>query len=154
MSTSVQSYPATSSPIVSLVTAVLRRIPLVMSTFIFMLVSFRNLTNPVGNAAAQGISFQSPGGITVARIGFGAFPLSFAILAFACLISTRRLLSGLYMVFTVIGVVTIVRIVAVLVDHSAAQAARLLIPETVLLILSVIAIRLERARRQREGSLP
>jgi len=153
MSASIQTYPAARpSAGTSRVLSILRRVPLVMATLIFTLVGFRNLTNPVGNAAAAGISFHSPGGITAVRIGFGAFPLAFAILAFSCLISTRRLLTGLYMVLTVIGVVTAARLFGVLFDHSAAQVARLLIPETILLILSVIAIRLEEARRLREGS--
>ena len=135
----------------SRIACVFRRVPLVMITFIFTMVSFRYLAHPVRTATAAGISFTSPGGITVARIGFGAFPLAFAVLAFSCLVSNGRLLIGLYMVLTVISVVTVVRIVAIMVDHSASQAAFLLVPEGVLLILSGIAIRLELARRRREG---
>jgi hypothetical protein len=48
-------------------------------------------------------------------------------------------------------VVLAVRIVGILLDHSASQSARLLVPETVLLILSVVAIRLESGRLRREG---
>jgi hypothetical protein len=54
------------------------------------------------------------------------------------------------MVFTVVAVVTAVRIFGIALDHSASESARLLIPETILLILSIIAIRLESARRRGE----
>lgn len=128
----------------------LRRAPLLMVTIIFTLISVRYLSDPVRAAAAVGISFTSPGGITVARVGFAAFPLSFAILAFSCLISTRRLLAGLYMVLTVAAVVIAVRILGIALDHST-ESARLLAPEFVLLTLSLVAIRLESAKRLREG---
>jgi hypothetical protein len=132
----------------SRLTAVLRRAPLVMMTVIFTMISARYLANPVHSAAIQGIAFTTPGGVTVARIGFGAFPLALAILAFGCLISARRLLAGLYMVFTVISVLIAIRLAGIVLDHSAHEAARLLAPEFVLLTLSVIALRLELARRR------
>lgn len=120
----------------------LRRAPLAMMTVIFTLISVRYLTHPVSSAADAGIAFTSPGGITIARVGFGAFPLSFAILAFASLVSPRRRLSGLYMVSTVVSVVMAVRIFGIFVDHSA-ESARRLLPEAILLALSITAIRLE-----------
>jgi hypothetical protein len=135
----------------SRIAAILRRAPLVMSTVIFTLIGFRYLLDPIHAAAAQGISLNSPGGVTVARIGFAAFPLFFTILTFSCLISTRRLLAGLYMVLTVIGVVTAMRILGIVLDHSAAETARLLAPKFVLLTLRVMAIRLELARRRAQG---
>jgi hypothetical protein len=55
------------------------------------------------------------------------------------------------MVLTVVGVVTAVRVFGIVIDHSAAENARLLAPESVLLTLSVIAIRLESRRRQLEA---
>ncbi len=151
MSASMHSYSAETKPTgFSRVAPVLRRAPLVMVTVIFTLISFKYLVDPIRAAGATGISFTSPGGITVARVGFAAFPLSFAILAFSCLISTRRLLGGLYMVFTLANVVIAVRIFGILLDHSASASARLLVPEAVLLTLSVIAIRLELGRLRRE----
>jgi hypothetical protein len=147
MATSIQGYStAARANGFSRVVVVLRRAPLVMATVIFTMISFRYLSNPVRAAGAVGISFTSPGGITVARVGFAGFPLALAILAVSCLISTRRLLAGLYMVFTVVAVVTAVRLLGIALDHSASESARLLAPEAVLLTLSVIAIRLESAR--------
>jgi hypothetical protein len=139
-SRSVEMNPGVSSRI----TAVFRRIPLAMFTFIFAMISFRYLVNPVHYAAAAGISFTSSGGVTVARVGFAALPLSFAILALISLVSPRWRLGGLYMVLTVNSVVIAVRILGFQLDHSTASA-RLLLPETVLLILTIVAIRLESA---------
>ena len=152
MNAAVQSYPAPVNSVLMLrLTAVIRRLPLVLVTLLFTMIGLRYLFNPIHAAAATGISFTSPGGVTVARVGFAGFPLAFAILAFACLISTPRLLTGLYMSLTVVAVVTLVRILGIAVDHSAAENARLLVPETVLIILFTIAIRLESIRRRREA---
>jgi hypothetical protein len=146
MSTTAQRYSVDTTPtLLSRIDPILRRAPLVMMTAIFTLISVRYLVRPVQEAAAVGISFTSPGGIAVARVGFAGFPLAFAILAFTCLISTRRLLAGLYMVLTLVSVVIAVRIFGIVLDHST-QSARLLIPEAVLLVLSVVAIRLEESR--------
>lgn len=123
-----------------------------MMTVIFSIVSFRYLAHPVRSAAETGISFTAPGGITIARIAFAAFPLSLAILALASLISTRWRLAGLYMVLTVDSVVRLVRTLGFWLDHSFASAP-LLVPETVLLILSLVAIRLKSAQLRREGNI-
>lgn len=146
MSTATQTYSAEMNPgASSRISAVLRRIPLVMFTAIFTMISLRYLVNPVHYAAAAGISFTSSSGITIARVGFAALPLSFAILALLSLFSTRWRLGGLYMVLTVDSVVMAVRILGFQLDHSTASA-RLLIPETFLLILTIVAIGLESVR--------
>jgi hypothetical protein len=149
MSTATQTYSVEMNPGPSShITAVFRRIPLAMFTFIFTMISFRYLVNPVHYAAAAGISFTSSGGITIARVGFAALPLSLAILALISLLSPRWRLGGLYMVLTVDSVVMAVRILGFQLDHSTASA-RLLVPETFLLILAIVAIRLESARLRR-----
>jgi hypothetical protein len=150
MATSVQGYAANKVGVLSRLSPILRRVPLVMVTVIFTMISVRYLSDPVRAAAKVGISFTQPSGITVARVGFAGFPLAIAILTFSCLISSRRLLAGQYLVLTVVGVVTVVRIFGIALDHSTASA-RLLIPETVLLILSLIAIRLESALRREQA---
>src|SRR5215469_1131007 len=86
------------------------RLPLIAVTAIFTMISARFLISPVNSAAAQGISFNSGVGITVARIGFGAFPLAFVIITLSCLVSRQRLLAGLYIVLTVITVALVVRV--------------------------------------------
>ena len=152
MNASAQSYSAATKPTgVGRIAPILRRAPLVMMTIIFTMISFRYLLDPVHAASAAGISFTSPGGITVARIGFAGFPLSFAIIALSSLIFPRRLLAGLYMVLTVASVIIAVRILGISLDHSASETAGLLAPEVVLLTLSVIAIRLESGRLRQEA---
>jgi hypothetical protein len=149
MSTATQAYSVGIDPgPSSRIAAVFRRVPLVMFTGIFTMISLRYLVNPVHYA---GISFTSPDGIIVARVGFAAFPLSLAILALLSLFSSRWRLGGLYMLLTVDSVVMAVRILAFQLDHSTATA-RLLIPETVLLILLVVAIRLESAWLKRNAT--
>ena len=152
MSTTTQTHSSEFNPgASSRIATVFRRVPLVMFTAIFIMISFRYLVHPVHYAAEAGISFTSPGGITIARVGFAAFPLSFAILALTALLSTRWRLGGLYMVLTVDCAVMAVRIVGFQLDHSTASA-RLLVPEAVLLILAVVAIRLESAWLRRVGN--
>lgn len=149
MNASIQSYPAITKPSGMLrIAPVLCRLPLLIVAVVFTLISLRYFFNPVHAAATAGISFTSPAGITAAKTGFVAFPLSFAIVAFASLISSRRLLSGLYTLLTTVAVGTTVRILSLLTDHSGKESARLLGPEFVLLALFVIAIRLESSRRQ------
>ena len=59
--------------------AVFTRVPMVSLTVVLTLIAFRYLINPVQAASAVGIAFTSPGGITVARVGFAGFPLAFAV---------------------------------------------------------------------------
>jgi len=153
MGTAINSYPAAvKHGNSSRIAAVLRRAPLTMMTVIFALISFRFLMHPVRSAAEAGISFTAPGGITIARVAFAAFPLALAILAFSSLLSSRWRLAGLYMVLTVDSVVMAVRILGFWLDHSTASAP-LLAPEAVLLVLSIIAIRLESAWLQCQQSV-
>jgi hypothetical protein len=154
MSTAINSYPAAAKDgNSSRIAAVLRRAPLTMMTVIFTLISFRYLVHPVRSAAEAGISFTAPGGVTIARVAFAAFPLALAILAFSSLVSARWRLAGLYMVLTVDSVVITVRILGFWLDHSTASAP-LLAPEAVLLALSIVAIRLESAWLQRQQNIP
>ncbi len=154
MSIAMNSHPAaTKDANSSRIAAVVRRAPLAMMTVIFTLISFRFLVHPVRSAAEAGISFITPGGITIARVAFVAFPLALAMLAFSSLISARWRLAGLYMVLTVDSVVMAVRILGFWLDHSTASAP-LLAPEAVLLALVVVAIRLESAWLERQQSIP
>jgi hypothetical protein len=151
MTTLPHSYSVENSgtPRLSRAAALFTRLPLTMVALIFTLIGIKYLINPVHAASAAGITFTSPGGITVARVGFAAFPLSFAVLALSCLVSARRVLAGLYMVLTVMAMVIAVRVVGMVLDHSA-ETARLLAPEGVLVTLAVLGIRLEIGRRRRK----
>jgi hypothetical protein len=96
----------------------------------------------------MGIVLNSPTAITVVRVGFGGFPLGFAMALLGCLIATRRLLTGVSLVAAVIGAATLARIQGLAVDGVTSYNLALLRPEVVLLTMSLVAIVLERRRRQ------
>lgn len=136
----------------SLTVAVATRVPMVALTAILLMIALRYLVTPVQSAAAAGISFTSPGGLTVVRIGFAAFPLAFVGLFLGSLFSRRRLLSGLRIELLLLAVVVGVRVLGMALAHSS-ETAVLLIPEVVLALLCMFAIRLETHRIKRAQSL-
>ena len=131
----------------------LSRIILVAPTFIFVLIAVKYLTQPAQAAAEVGISLTSPLGMTILRVGFGAFPLGSAIFTFACLISKRRILTGLSFVTTMVGVVLIVRIYGMLVDGSVNESMALIRPELFLLALCFIGLIIQFSRQQHMSHL-
>jgi hypothetical protein len=126
----------------------INRLVLLGATLVFSMIGLRYITNPVHASAVTGVSLNSPLAATTTRVGSGAFPLGFAIFTFACLLSTRRLLTGVSLVAIVVATAIIVRIFGIIADGPAPESARLFIPEAIMLILSVAGIVLERARRQ------
>jgi hypothetical protein len=118
-------------------------------TIVLTLIAFRYLANPVQAAAETGITFTSPGGITVARVGFAAFPLAFATFFVTCLFSQRRILDGLKIELILLGIVIGVRALGMVLTHSS-ETAKLFAPEFVMTALCVLAIRLELNRQKRE----
>src|SRR5437879_2202366 len=87
---------------------------------------------PFNTAAALCVLLDSPLGVTIARVGFGAFPLGCAIFTFSCLVSSRRLLTGLAFVGNMMGLVLGVRILGILVDGTARENMRLVGAEILL----------------------
>src|SRR5215475_4291016 len=126
------------------------RLLLTASAFIMVMVAFRNLRDPVGATQPLGVVIASPTGMTVVRVGFGGFPLGFAVAVVACLVSTERLLGGLYLLASVIGGATFARIQGLVLDGATPYNVGLLRPEIVLWVLSLVGIALER-RRCRES---
>jgi len=116
------------------------------ATFIMTAIAIRQLHDPVGATAAVDIALRSPTAVTIARVGLGGFPLGFAIALAGCLVSTKRLLTGLSLVATVIGAATLARIQGLMLDGRTAYNLGLLRPEVALLALSSIGIVLERRR--------
>ena len=127
----------------------LSRILLLLATALFFLIGFRYLGDPVNKAAADSIVLGSVMAISRVRVGFGGFPLALSLILFGCLLSRKRLLSGLIVLATTVGVVTVARLVGIAIDGPAEEAIRLLRVEIILLALSVAAIFLERARLRR-----
>lgn len=111
-----------------IVAAILARIS---STYLF---------DPTSGSAARGMVLSSPLAITIARVGFGAFPLACAIVVAWCLVSVDRLRSGLWFVITVFSTVLIVRVVGALVDHSLSENIPLIVAEIVFLALTTTAL--------------
>jgi hypothetical protein len=124
------------------------RLLLVAGTYIMTMIALRNLRDPIAAALPVGIVLSSPTAITVARVGFGGFPLGFAIALLGCLVATPRLLVGVSLLAAVIGAATIARVQGLLIDGATPYNVRLLRPEIALLTLSLLAIVLERRRRQ------
>ena len=131
----------------------LPRILLLLATVLFSLIGFRYLGDPVNKAAADSIVLGSVMAISRVRVGFGGFPLALSLILFGCLLSQKRLLTGLTVLTTTVGVVTVARLVGIAVDGPAEEAIRLLRVEIILLALSVAAIFLERARLRRGAPL-
>src|SRR6267378_7363851 len=124
------------------------RLMLTPPTFIFAMIASRYLLNPVQAATAVGISFVTPLGMTIARVGFGAFPLACALFTFSCLISSRRLLTGLGFVATVMSAALVVRVFGMLADGTTKENMHLVIAELVFLVLMLVGVFIEMGRRR------
>jgi hypothetical protein len=123
------------------------RIILLPPTFIFAMIASRYLVDPVHAGAAVGLAFTTPLALTITRVGFGAFPLGCSLFTLSCLISTRRLLTGLGFVATMIGVALVVRIFGMLADGTVRENMRLVGAEVVLLAFLTVGFFIESARR-------
>ena len=125
---------------------------LLFASVLFLAIAAKNIADPAAAEGPQGIAFNSPAGVTIGRVGFGAFPLGFAVILMACLISERRLLIGLRVLNTVALLVTAVRLLGLALDGPADFTLKLLRPEIVLSVLSTAAVYLEGRRRARQRS--
>ena len=130
------------------------RIVLLGATFVFSMIGLRYITDPVHAAAATGVSLGSSLAATTTRVGSGAFPLGFAIFTLTCLISPRRLFTGVSLVAIVITTAMAVRIFGTIADGPAPESTRLFIPEAVMLTLSVAGMALEIVRRRKPPIAP
>jgi hypothetical protein len=124
------------------------RLLVTAAAFIMVMIAFRNLRDPIGATQPIGIVVASPTGMTVVRVGFGGFPLGFAVALVACLVSTEWLLGGLYLLASVIGGATFARIQGLVLDGATPYNVGLLRPELVLCVLTLVGIALERRRRR------
>jgi fucose permease len=120
------------------------------AAFVMTMIALRNLRDPIGATVPLDIALNSPSAVTIVRVGFGGFPLGFAVALFACLIATRRLLAGMLLVLAVVGAATIARVQGLLLDGATPYNLQLLRPELVMVALSVAGVALELGRRYRE----
>ena len=105
------------------------------------------LTMPQQVAAGSQMTLGSPAAVTDMR-AFGAIFLGLAIACLWSLLSTRRLLSGLTLTAIVVGCVTAARLVGIALDGAAHESIFKLVPEVVLVSLSLVGIGIERLRRR------
>jgi hypothetical protein len=126
----------------------LNRIVLLAAGLLLGIVGRKFIVDPVGSAGASGILLGSAVAITNMRASFGAFPLACSIIAFSCLIPTRRQLVGLSLIATVIGVAFATRVYGILIDGTLAPSLRVLFAEGALFSLAVLAILMELRRRR------
>jgi hypothetical protein len=122
---------------------------LLVASILFVAIAARNIADPAAAEGPQGIAFNSPGALTIGRVGFGAFPLGIAVIQLACLVSESRLLIGLRVLNTVAILVTAVRLLGLALDGPAEFTFKVLRPEIVLSVLSTVAVYLEGRRRAR-----
>ena len=123
------------------------RIVIAFVIFLFGMISLKNLVDPVKANVIHQITLGSPEAITNTRVGLGAFPFGIVIILFACLISTRRHLSGLIVILAIDGAATLTRIYGIFADGPAVWTLFVLRPEIVILIITTVAIFFEKRRR-------
>jgi peptidoglycan/LPS O-acetylase OafA/YrhL len=119
---------------------------------LFALISLKFVLDPRQAAASAGIMPDTAVGFTNLRAGFGGFPLGFAAILGFCLLSTRRHLAALASIAMVVAVILAVRIYGAAQDGTYAESAHLLIPETVILLVALLGMLVERRRRLLAGA--
>ncbi|HEY1308554.1 MAG TPA: DUF4345 family protein [Vicinamibacterales bacterium] len=130
------------------------RLVLGAAIFVMTMIALRNLRDPIDATLPLDIALGSASAVTIVRVGFGGFPLGFAVALFGCLISTRRLLTGMSLLAAVVGAVTLARVQGLVLDGATPYNIGLLRPELTMLTLSVVGAGLELRRRrvERHGS--
>ena len=129
------------------------RLLLLAATGIMTTIALRTLRDPIGSTLPLGIVLTSATAATVVRVGFGGFPLGYAVALLGCLVSTRRLLGGLLLLSSIAGAATLTRLQGIVLDGATPYNLSLLRPEIALWVLSAVGIILER-RRRRRGERP
>jgi len=128
------------------------RLVLAAATFVMAMIAARNLSDPVGATMPLDIALRSPAAVTIVRVGFGGFPLGFALALLGCLAATRRLLTGMFLLLAVAGAATIARVQGLLLDGPTPYNLGLLRPEMAMVAASGLGIALELRRRRLPGS--
>ncbi|MBV9562319.1 MAG: DUF4345 family protein [Bradyrhizobium sp.] len=120
------------------------RAVLLAAFVVLVLIGRKFIGDPVGAAAASGITLGSPLAVTNMRASFGAFPLGCAPFVLLCLLTASLRKTGLAFVALLIGTAAAVRIFGVIADGTFAESARVLTAETMLFGLCLVAYTGER----------
>lgn len=130
------------------------RLVLAVASVIFTMIGLRYIIDPAGSSAKTGVALHTALSYAITRVGFGAFPLAFALFSFTCLLSRRRLFEGVRVIATLAATVIAVRLYSTVAEGFAKESAVLFIPEVILLLLAVSALVLDAAqRRQLESGI-
>jgi hypothetical protein len=124
------------------------RLIMLVPILLFVALGVHFLFHVTAAAGARGIVFVSGMGMTVARIGFGAFPLGCGLFLLGCVFSERLLLTAFAFVATLDSVVLVVRIASMFSDSTVQQNIRLVRAEVLLLALTLAGVLIELARRR------
>jgi hypothetical protein len=127
---------------------VFERLVLGVGTLMRTMIALRTLYDPNGLTLPLGIALKTPTAITVVRVGFGGFPLGVAIALLSCLTSIKRLLAGVSVVAVLMAGILVARIQGLIVGGVTVYNLARLPPEVTMLTLSLVAVVLERRRRQ------
>jgi len=123
------------------------RLVLLPPTVIFALIAARYIGHPVASGAAQGIVLPPGLGVTIARVGLGGFPLGCSIFLATCLLSKRRVITGLTFVAIMVSVVLAVRVFGMAADSTVQQNLKLVNAEVGLLVVTGLGLFVELGRR-------
>ena len=123
------------------------RLVLLPPIVIFALIAARYIGHPVASGAAQGIVLPPGLGVTIARVGLGGFPLGCSIFLATCLLSKRRLITGLTFVAIMVSVVLAVRVFGMAADSTVQQNLKLVNAEVGLLVVTGLGLFIELSRR-------
>lgn len=125
----------------------LSRLTLAAAALVFLLIGSRYVLDPASAAAGSGISLATLFGRTNVRAGVGGLALGSAAVALLCLFSANRLRLGLCFILAMLGPVLLVRLYGVAMDGTFLASRRILVPETLLLLLASIGLVLGRPRQ-------
>jgi hypothetical protein len=125
----------------------LSRLVLLPPTVIFALIAARYIAHPVSSGAAQGIVLPPGLGATIARVGLGGFPLGCSIFLATCLLSERRLITGLTFVAIMVAVILAVRLFGMTADATIQENLKLVNAEVGLLLVTGIGLFIELSQR-------
>lgn len=113
------------------------RAVLLAALVVLTLIGRKFIGDPVGAAADSNIVLNSPLAVTNMRASFGAFPLGCALFVFVCLLTSSLRTTGLAFVALIVGTALSVRIFGIVADGTFAESLRLVVAESVLLVLSL-----------------
>jgi len=126
----------------------LARVALLLPATLFTVIGWSYLTRPLAVATQSHMALGSPAAVTDMR-AIGATFLASAVICLIALLSSKRRLVGLGFVAILVGWVTAARLLGLALDGSAPETNFKLVPELVLLSLSLAAFAVERARLRR-----